>query len=173
MNVQEVINIAKERKSRNKETIKKLVENIHKKIKNYALLKKESCTYMVPPLVDDKPLYDLGDVVKEIFKILDSEGYIVSAYSNGQIDISWNEKLVEQKVKSDAYLLVQEERKLKKITRKTKKIDERYSFLANPKKTHNDSTRTLDLDEQIDKQIEKILKEKESLQNKYSKIINK
>lgn len=169
MNVQEILKIKSARKNRNKELIKKIVNNIHNKIKYYAGLNKESCSYIVPPIVDDMPLYNMDDVVKEIFKILDSEGYIVSAYSNGQIDICWNEKLVEQKVKTDAYILSSEERKLRNITKKSKKIDERFSFLANPKKTSRPEKTA---DEELDEQVEKILKEKETLQKKFSKMLN-
>ena len=160
MNVQEVLQIGKERKLRTKEAIKKIVENIHKKIIYYAGLKKESCVYLVPPIVNDMPVYDYTVVVKDIFKILDEEGYIVTAYSDGKINICWNEKLVEQKVKTDAYVLSQEERKLKNITKKSKKVDERFAFLANPKKTNKE----LSIDEQLDAQIEKILKEKNKKQ---------
>jgi hypothetical protein len=160
MNVQEVLQIGKERKLRTKEAIKKVVENIHKKIIYYAGLKKESCVYLVPPIVNDMPVYDYTIVVKDIFKILDEEGYIVTAYSDGRINICWNEKLVEQKVKTDAYVLSQEERKLKNITKKSKKVDERFAFLANPKKTNKE----LSIDEQLDAQIEKILKEKDKKQ---------
>ena len=102
MNVQEILNISKQRSEKTKNVIKKMVDNIHKKILYYAKLKKESCVYMIPPIFDDTPLYDLENIIKEIFKILDSEGYIVTAYLNGQLDICWNEKLVEQKVKTDA-----------------------------------------------------------------------
>ena len=167
MNVQEVLQIGKERKARTKEAVKKIIENIHKKIKYYATLKKEGCSYLIPPIVNDTPLYDLELVIKDIFKILDEEGYIVSAYSTGQIDICWNERLVEQKVKTDSFVLSQEERKLKNITKKTKKVDERFSFLANPKKT----TKELSIDEQIDSQIEKILREKDKKQKQMKSII--
>ena len=125
MNVQEVLNIAKERKSRNKDSIKKIIENIHKKIKYYAQLKHESCTYTIPPIIDDTPLYDLENIILEVFKILDSEGYICTAYSDGNIDISWNENLVKQKVKSDSYILSQQEKKLRNITKKNKNIDKK------------------------------------------------
>lgn len=167
MNVQEVLQISKERKTRTKESIKKIVENIHKKIKYYATMKKESCVYNIPPIVNDIPLYDLEIIIKDIFKILDSEGYIVSAYIDGRLDICWNEKLVEQKVKTDAYLLSQEERKLKNITKKVKNVDERFAFLANPKKI----TKELTVDEQIDEQIQKILHEKDKKQKKFKSII--
>ena len=150
MNVQEVLQIGKERKLRTKEAIKKIVENIHKKIKYYATMKKESCTYIIPPLVDEQILYDMDSIIKEIFKVLDSEGYIVTAYANGQLDICWNEKLVEQKVKTDSYILSSQEKKLRNITKKTKKIDERFSFLANPKKT---TPVEKTMDEKLDDQI--------------------
>ena len=42
MDVQEILNISKQRKARTKDVIKKIIENIHKKIKYYATLKKES-----------------------------------------------------------------------------------------------------------------------------------
>ena len=169
MNVQEVLQIGKERKLRTKEAIKKIVENIHKKIKYYAGLKKDSCVYIVPPIINDLPVYDFEIVVKDIFKILDQEGFIVLAYSNGQIDINWNEKLVEQKVKTDAYVLSQEERKLKNITKKIKKVDDRFSFIANPKKISKELT----IEDKLDEQVEKILKEKEKKQKQYKNIVGK
>ena len=131
-------------------------------------MKKESCVYLVPPVINDFPVYEYNTVIKDIFKILDEEGYIVSAYSDGRIDICWNEKMVEQKVKTDAYVLSQEERKLKNITKKSKKVDERFSFLANPKKT---APKELSIDDQLDAQVEKILKEKEKKQKQMKSII--
>ena len=167
MNVQEVLQIGKERKLRTKEATKKIIENIHKKIKYYAELRKEECVYLVPPIINELPVYDYETVVKDIFKILDQEGYIVSAYSNGQIVICWNEKLVGQKVKTDAYIISQEEKKLKNVTKKAKKVDERFSFLANPKKT----TKELTIEDKLDEQVEKILKEKEKKQKQMKSII--
>ena len=169
MNVQEVLNISKERTKRVKIAITKLVENIHKKILYHAKLKKESCSYTIPPLVDNVPLYDREYIIKEIFKTLDSEGYIVTAYPNGQFDISWNEKLVEQKVKTDSFVLSHEERKLKNITRKVKQVDARFNFLANPQKMA--SEKDLSIDDQLNIQVQKILREKESLQNKFKKLL--
>jgi hypothetical protein len=168
MNVQEVLEIAKERKSRTKEIIKKITENVHKKIRYYAGLKKETCIYLVPPIINDMPVFDYELVIKDIFKILDKEGYIVSAYNDGRIEICWNEKLVQQKVKTDAYVLNQEERKLKNITKKIKKVDERFSFLANPLKT---TKKELSVDEQLDAQVEKILKEKSKKQKQMKQIV--
>jgi hypothetical protein len=168
MNVQEVLQIAKERKSRTREVIKRIAENIHKKIKYYANLKRESCVYVIPPIVNDMPVYDYEQVIKDIFKILDQEGFIVSAYNDGRLDICWNEKLVEQKVKTDAYVVSQEERKLKNVTRKAKKVDERFAFLANPLKT---GKKELTVDEQLDAQVDKILKEKAKQQKKMKQIV--
>ena len=168
MNVQEVLNIAKARKLKNKELVKKILVNVHKKIKYYATLKKESCVYTVPPIVDEFPVYDFENTITDIFKILDSEGYIVSAFSNGQIDICWDEKLVQQKVKTDAYVLSSQERKLRNVTKKSKQIDERFSFLANPKKT---APFQKTAEEELDDQVEKILKDKDSLQKRFSKLI--
>lgn len=168
MNVQEVLNIAKERKNKNKDIIKKVTDNIHKKIKYYANLKRDSCSYTIPPIVEDRPLYDFDNVIKEVFKVLDQEGFIVSAYCNGQIDICWNEKLVEEKIKKDKYLLLLEEKKLQRMSIKSKQIEERYSFLANPKKT---GVREKSLEEKLDEQVEKILHEKDKLQKKYSRLI--
>jgi hypothetical protein len=169
MNVQEVINIAKQRESRNKTLTKKIIENIHKKIKYYATMHKESCTYIVPPIIDDTLISDLNLTIKEIFKTLDSEGYIVNAYSNGQIDICWNEKLVEQKVKTDNYLLKEHEYKLKNLSKINKQIDSRYGFLANPKKVNTEKS----VEQKLDDQVEKILAEKNKNQKKFSLLLNK
>lgn len=168
MNVQEVLQIGKERKLRTKEIIKRIAENIHKKIKYYAGLKRESCVYTVPTIINDNIVYEYETVVKDLFKILDQEGYIVSAYTDGRLDICWNEQLVEQKVKTDAYILNQQERKLKNVTRKAKKVDERFAFLANPLKT---GRKELTVDEQLDAQVEKILREKSREQKKMAKNI--
>ena len=62
-------------------------------------------------------------------------------------------------------MLSEEERKLKNITRKAKKVDERFAFLANPKKV------TKSVEQQIDEQLENILKEKEHKQKKFKQII--
>jgi len=168
MNVQEVLNIAKERRGRNKEVVKKLIDKIHKKIKYYAELKHETCTYIIPALMEGMPLYDLEYIIQEVFKVIDSEGYICAAYSNGQLDISWNEKLVEQKVKSDSYILSQQERKLRNITKKNKNIDKRFEFLANPKKTEQ---KELTIDQELDEQLEKILREKDKKQKQFKNIV--
>ena len=167
MNVQEILDISKQRKKRTKDTIDRIIENIHKKIIYYAKLKKEGCVYQIPPLIDNTPLYDLSTIIQEVFKTLDSEGYIVTAYSGGLLDISWNEKLVEQKVKTDAFLLSHEERKLRNVTRKAKQVDERFRFLANPSKTRTDMT----VDEELDSQIDKILREKSKMQKKYKNML--
>ena len=167
MNVQEILNISKERKQKTKEAIKKVLENIHKKIKYYATLKKENCVYIIPPILNDMPLYDIDLIIKDVFKTLDNEGFIVTAYSDGRLDICWNERLVEQKVKTDSYMLSQEERKLKNITRKVKKVDERFSFIANPKKTNKDQS----IEDRLDAEVEKILKEKERKQKQFKGIV--
>jgi hypothetical protein len=170
MNVQEVLNISKERKQRTINIIEKIISNIHKKILYYAKLKKESCIYQIPPLIDNTPIYDIVSITKEVFKTLDSEGYIVSAFLDGKLEISWNEKLVEQKVKTDAFVLSHEERKLKNITRKIKNVDSRFNFLANPNKIKQETDLTPD--EQLDSQIEKILRNKSTLQKKYKGLLN-
>jgi len=167
MNVQEVLEISKQRRTKQKDAIEKIIENVHKKIKYYAVLKRESCTYTIPPIINDLPLYDTVSIAKEVFKKLDSEGYICTVYSNGTLDICWNEKLVEQKIKTDSYVLSREEHKLRNITKKIKNVDQRFSFLANPVKVKTELT----VDEEIDLQLEKILKEKEHKQNKFKNII--
>jgi hypothetical protein len=73
MNVQEVINITYQRKHRMKVVMEKIMENVHKKIKYYAKHKKEGCSYVVPPLMDDVPIYDRVQVTKDIYKILNDE----------------------------------------------------------------------------------------------------
>jgi len=172
MNVQEILNISKERKSKDKDTVKQILDNVHKKIKFYATLSRESCSYQIPPIVNNKPIYKPEILAKKLFKVLDSEGYIVTAYSNGQLDIFWNEKLVEQKIKTDAYLISQEHKKLINVTKKHKKVDERFAFIANPKKTSTDNL-PKSIDEELDNKVQQILKEKDKLQKKFSNIINK
>jgi hypothetical protein len=169
MNVQEILNINKERKIKTKEAIEKIISHIHKKIRYNATMKKESCIYIIPPIINECPIYDFEIVIKDIFKILDSEGYIVAAFSDGRLEINWNEKLVEQKAKTDAYVLSNEERKLKNITKKIKKVDERYQFLANPLKT----THVVTQEQELDEQVEKILKEKKNQQKKFKDIVGK
>jgi hypothetical protein len=170
MNVQEVLKFSKERDSRLKRIVKLVVEKINKKILYYAkTLKKESCSYQIPPIIDDIPVYNLDKVIEGVFKRLDSEGFIVQGFSNGQIDVCWNETLVKQKVKTDAYYLDESEKKLKNITRKAKKIDSQFSFLANPSKAKKLEDRSVE--EQVDAQIQKILKEKEALQKRYKKML--
>jgi hypothetical protein len=170
MNVQEVLQFSKERDSRSKRIVKLIIEKINKKIVYYAkTLKKESCSYQIPPIIEDIPVYNLEKVIQNVFKNLDSEGFIVQAYSNGQVDICWTESLVKQKVKTDAYYLDESAKKLKNITLKSKKIDERFNFLANPNKITQEKNRSIE--EQVDSQIEKILKEKESLQKRYKKML--
>ena len=163
MNVQEVINISNERKNKFKNVIAKIVENIHKKIKYYAKNKHESCSYMIPCIIDDTPIYDRLSIVKELYKILNEEGYIISAFENGRIDISWNEKLVQKKLDSDRYILSKEENRLNKHNKQNKVLTDRFNFLANPNKV------TTTLEEKLDQQVEKILKEKEKQQQKLSK----
>ena len=167
MNVQEVINISKERKNRLRDITEKIIENIHKKIKYYAKHRKESCTYIIPPLIDDTPIYDRETLSKDIFKVLDSEGYIVCAYQNGQIDISWNEKLVQRKLSNDTYILKQQERRLNRYDKTAKVLNDRFSFLSNPTKLVKEPT----LEEKVDQQVEKILKERDHRQREFAKRI--
>ena len=84
MNVREVLNISKEKNEKVKVAIKKIIENIHKKIKFYAGMNKDTCIYIIPPVVDDVILYDLQNIIKEIYKVLDKEDYVVTTYTNLQ-----------------------------------------------------------------------------------------
>ena len=167
MNVQEVINITKQRKTRLKDTTLKIIENIHKKIKYYALHKHETCSYIIPAIMDDTPIYDRTTLAKDLFKILDEEGYIVTAFENGQLNICWNEKLVQKKVNCDRYILTQEEKRLNKYNKNSKIINDRFSFLSNPAKTVTEPT----LEEKVDREVEKYLKQKDKQQNLLAKSI--
>jgi len=167
MNVQEVINITKQRKTRLKDITLKIVENIHKKIKYYALHKHETCSYIIPAIMDDTPIYDRTTLTKDLFKILDQEGYIVTAFENGQLNICWNEKLVQKKVNCDRYILTQEEKRLNKYNKNSKIINDRFSFLSNPAKTVKEPT----LEEKVDREVEKYLKQKDKQQNLLAKSI--
>jgi hypothetical protein len=167
MNVQEVINITKQRKTRLKDITLKILENIHKKIKYYALHKHETCSYIIPAIMDDTPIYDRTTLTKDLFKILDQEGYIVTAFENGQLNICWNEKLVQKKVNCDRYILTQEEKRLNKYNKNSKIINDRFSFLSNPAKTITEPT----LEEKVDREVEKYLKQKDKQQNLLAKSI--
>jgi len=163
MNVQEVINISTQRNNKTKDILKKVMENIHKKILFYAKKNLDSCSYVLPVVIDDYIIYDRVQMTKDIYKVLNGEGYIVSAYLNGKIDISWNEKLVQQKLNVDKYLLTQEEQRLNKYNHKNKVITERFNFLANPNKVN------VTLEDNLDQKVEEILRSKEKEQKKYSK----
>jgi len=165
MNVQEIINITHERKNKLKIAIKKLIENVHKKILYYAKHKKEACTYFIPPMVDDFPIFDRPSAINEIYRVLNDEGYIVTAFDNGQLDICWNEKLVNKKLSSDRFFLQQQEKRLNTFNKKTNAINERFNFLANPNKIVTELT----LEQKLDQQVEKILKQKEREQRNMSK----
>lgn len=165
MNVQEIISLTHEKRNKLKIAIKKMIDNVHRKITYYAKHKKEACTYFIPPMVDDFPIFDRPTAINEIYRVLNEEGYIVTAYDNGQLDICWNERLVNKKLNSDRFLLQQEEKRLNTFTKKTKIIGERFNFLANPNKVVNEPT----LEQKIDKQVERLLKQKEHEQKQMSK----
>jgi len=167
MNVQEIIGITNERKNKLKAVTEKIIDNIHKKIKYYAKLKRETCSYIIPPIIDDFPIYDRETLAKDIYKVLDEEGFIVCAFANGQIDVCWNEKLVQKKVSNDRYILKQEEKRLNKFSKQSKIINDRFTFLANPNKVVKETS----LEEKLDQQVEKILKEKQKKQIEFSKRI--
>ena len=165
MDVSEIISLKKNIRDKHKINTESLLDKIHQRIKHYALLKKDSCTYKIPVIIDYKPVSNLEHVTLDIFKKLDSEGYIVNAYSDGTLEICWDERLVSQKAKNDSFVLSVEEKQLRNITKRNKKVDKRFDFIANPKKT------VLSVDDQLDLQLEKILKEKKTEQNKYKKLL--
>ena len=167
MNVQEIITIKNERKNKLKVITEKIIDNIHKKIKYYAKLKRDSCSYIIPPIIDDYPIYDRISLAKYIYKVLDEEGFIVSVFDNGQIYVCWDEDLVQKKINNDRYILKQEESRLNKHNKKSKIINNRFLFLANPDKIIKETS----LEEKLDQQVEKILKEKQKKQNELSKCI--
>ncbi len=165
MNIQEVISITNAKKNRFKVAIKKMIENVHKKIMHYAKNKKESCTYFIPPIVEDFPIYDRKTAVQEIYNVLNEEGYIVTAFENGQIDICWNERLVAKKLNAERYHLQQEEKKINAFNKKTKEVHERFNFLANPDKVIGELT----LEQKIDAQVDRLLKQKDREQRQMAK----
>ena len=166
MNVREVINISKEKSEKTRIAIKKIIENIHKKIKFYAGMNKDTCIYIIPPVIDDVILYDLPGIIKQVYAVLDKEDYVVTAYTNGSIHVCWNEKIVKQKIKTDLFLIKQEEFKMKNLKKKKEK-NAGFEMLANPKKILS-----IEDDNSLDKQIEKILKQKQKTQNKFTKLVN-
>ena len=75
--------------------------------------------------------------------------------------------LVEQKVKTDKFILKQHEHKLKSLSKLNKQIDDRFSFLANPKKVKKEKS----LEQKLDDQLEKILADKEKTQKRFSQLL--
>ena len=73
----------------------------------------------------------------------------------------------QKKLNSDRYILKQEEKRLDKYNSKTKVLNDRFTFLANPNKTIKEPS----LEEKLDQQVEKILKEKQKKQTELSKRI--
>lgn len=165
MNIQEVITLTNEKKNKLKLAAKKVIQNVHKKILYYAKHKRESCTYLVPMIVEDFPIFDRMYVTREIYRVLNEEGYIVTAFSNGQINICWNEQMVTKKMNTDRYLLQQEEKKLNALHKKTSAINQRFNFLANPDKVINEPT----LEQKIDAQVDRLLKQREREQKQMAK----
>jgi hypothetical protein len=164
MNVREVLNKSKEKSEKTKVVIRKIIENIHKKIKFYAGMNKDTCIYLIPPVVDDVILYDLQNIIREIYNVLDKEDYVVTTYTNGSIHVCWNERLVKQKIKTDLFLIKQEESKVKNLKKK-KEQNSKFEYLANPKKV------IITEDSLLDKQIEKILKQKQKTQERFSALM--
>jgi hypothetical protein len=64
-------------------------------------------------------------------------------------------------------MLKQEEKRLNKFSKQSKIINDRFSFLANPSKVIKEPS----LEEKLDQQVEKILKEKQKKQIEFSKRI--
>jgi hypothetical protein len=116
-------------------------------------------------MVDDFPIFDRPSAINEIYRVLNDEGYIVTAFDNGQLDICWNEKLVNKKLSSDRFFLQQQEKRLNTFNKKTNAINERFNFLANPNKIVTELT----VEQKLDQQVEKILKQKEREQRNMSK----
>ena len=59
MDVSEIISLKNKIKNKNKVNIDSLLSKIHQRIKYYALLKRDSCTYKIPSIIDYNPLFDL------------------------------------------------------------------------------------------------------------------
>ncbi len=169
MNVHDIIELTNKPTARNKELVKKLTKNVHKKIKEYAKLHKDSCSYIIPSIIDGMPVYNIDFIAKEIFTTLDSEGFIVEAYPDGKINVYWNKDLIEQKAKTDLFLIKEREREISLLNKKTKLIDQRYSVFANEAKLKPKDE--LEPEDELDRQLKKVLKEREKEQRKYRNII--
>ena len=164
LHVSEVLKIKTERKEKYNQVIKDIMEKIHSRIISNAKLKRDNCVYTIPRIINDLHLFDLEYVTKEVYTKLNEEGYIVSAYSNGTIMINWNEDLLKHKKRTEQFLLQMDTKNAKKIDKINKKIDQEYSFLANPLKITAPQKTADDL---VNEQINKILAERETEQNKY------
>ena len=167
MDVSEVLKIGKDRKKRRKVLINELLENIHKRIKYHAVHGRVFCEYQVPGMISGLPLFNIQEVAVEVYKKLDEEGFLATVYNNGLIYICWDKKQLKSKASMDSFLVRENENKIKNLTKKSKNVDERCQFIANPRKT-KEKPKPSDLDIHVNK----ILKERENQKKKYKGLID-
>ena len=167
MDVSEILKITKDKKKRRKALINELLENIHKRIKYHATNNRVWCEYQIPGLVSGLPLFNVPEIAIEIYKKLDSEGFLVTVYTTGLLYICWDEKQLRRKASVDSFLVNEDENKIKNLTKKSKNVDDKCKFIANPKKV-KEKTRPSDLDIHVNR----ILREKEKEVKKYKGLID-
>ena len=134
MKVEEVLKLGKERDRRHRQLVNDLLEKIYAKVLHYAKNHKTQCMYHVPSVIAGMPLFNIGEITLDLYKKIDKDGYIVTAYNDGRIHICWDEKDVKKKAEGEAYMIDQEKNRIKNISKKKKTVDDKFDFLANPEK---------------------------------------
>jgi len=170
MKVEEVLKIHKERDRRHRQIVTDLSEKIYAKILHYAKNHKQECIYSVPSVIAGMPLFNISDITMDLYKKLDKDGYIVTAYNDGRLHINWKESDVKKKAEGEAYMIDQEKNRIKNISKKKKTVDQKFDFLANPEKK---SKYTKTAADGWEKKVNKIIKDGEQRKKQISNLLKK
>ena len=84
-----ILNLQKERRKRRKETLKKLLLNVQKRIEYYASSNHFDCLYQLPVVTPGLPIYDNIEALEYIKKHLIDEGFKVLISEYNILYISW------------------------------------------------------------------------------------
>ena len=169
MKVEEVLKIHRERDRRHRQLVTDLLEKVYAKIMHYAKNHKMECLYSVPSVIAGMPLFNISEITMDLYKKLDKDGYIVTAYNDGRIHICWREEDVKKKAEGEAYMIDQEKNRIKNISKKKKTVDQKFDFLANPEKKVPSSKKSKNSD--WENKVNKIIKEGEKRKKQLSNLL--
>jgi len=91
LNVNDLQNVAKSRKEREKKTYKIILQDCYKKIKLRNEHGQTKVVFSVPVFMYDSPLYNINDAIKYIVKKLRKGGFRVYV-SDNTLSIDWTKK---------------------------------------------------------------------------------